>query len=280
MEAASLARWTLCFLLLSLAGVITQLVSKVFVAALLHSRSPGPIVRVGDHSAFFIGYLSGPMNTERRECIRKNCIPALKFLIGQPTENLNQRVSTGQGQLATAWEQNVSNNLTTEARMYGDILPVPYRDLYRDLGDKTLALLQHGKSLGVRNVVKIDDDQCPNVTTLEGIARTTKPDCARYLGGTLWKGTEYKSMTGPDNQTIPYIGGPLYVLSAALVRAILDDPADTVWWFPYGTSSEDKVTGQWFEHAKRRHPELNFSREKTGHLSIRVEGGTGKGFKS
>jgi len=286
MKSASLDKWTWCVLILSLGGEATQTGSTGFVAGLV-GRHLNPIPRGGDdRPAFFIGYLSGVLNQDRREYVRKHCIPALtakgwdtKFLIGQPTENLNQRVSTSQGQIATPWEQKMSENLRKEAHTYGDILPVPYRDLYRDLGDKTLALLQHAKSLGVGHVLKIDDDRCPNATTLESIALATKPNSARYIGAYLWKGNEYKGMIGPDNQVVPYFGGPIYIFSAALVSAVLDDPADTVWWFSYGTSSEDKVTGQWFEHAKNRHPELRFTREIMNHLTIPMEGGAAEGFK-
>jgi len=79
-------------------------------------------------------------------------------------------------------------------------------------------------------------------------------------------------MRGADNKTVPFMTGSAYVFSAALIKAILDDLPDTVWWDTYGTRrSEEKVAGQWYEHAKSRRTDLHFSLEEHPDLAERTE---------
>lgn len=185
---------------------------------------------------------------------------AIRFYIGQPndpTQAAQRARGHAQGALATADEIAAAERLQGESDEFGDMQMIPMRDMYNDLPDKTLAIVQHGALSGARAVVKIDDDMCPDISKVLNIARKTPSNVARYVGIDLWKGTEYKSLQGADGSIAHYMSGPVYLLSAALAKAVaIDDINHSVLFMKYGTSSEDVNMGKWFEYAKTTHPEL------------------------
>ena len=190
---------------------------------------------------------------------------AIRFYIGQPndpTQAAQRARGHAQGALATADEIAAAERLQGESDEFGDMQMIPMRDMYNDLPDKTLAIVQHGALSGARAVVKLDDDMCPDISKVLNIARKTPSNVARYVGIDLWKGTEYKSLQGADGSIAHYMSGPVYLLSAALAKAVaIDDINHSVLFMKYGTSSEDVNMGKWFEYAKTTHPELRFKRE-------------------
>ncbi|KAL9180754.1 hypothetical protein ACHAXT_011207 [Thalassiosira profunda] len=259
------------------------------------SQDASPREETNDNLLVYIGYLSAPDNREKRASLRKDCFPTirdaclgsiaanatssegwgphcnLKFFIGQPNDprqaGTRARGHT-QGALATQIEIETAEKLQNESDAFGDMQMIPMRDTYIDLPSKTLSIVREGALSGARVVLKIDDDQCPDMKTILEIARTTPPNVARYVGTYQWKGTEYTIMQGADGSINPYMSGPAYLLSNALARAVaIDDINHSVLFMKYGSSSEDVDMGKWFEYAKTTHPEFEFKMETISGLA-------------
>lgn len=222
----------------------------------------------------FVAYLSAPGNFERREKVRHRCFyhikaagASVKFFIGRPSQ-VNVPITNDQGQLATDSEAQLAKRLQAESDKYQDIVISPFRDTYRDLTDKVAFLFRYGiDEVKAQNVLKIDDDWCPDMRKVLGAAKKTKPGLARYVGQYLFKGTEYPSMKGRDGTIAPFMTGVGFMLSASLIRAIFfDDLVHSLLFAPYGTSSDDANVGKWVQYAKRKHPELKFSLEVVPNL--------------
>lgn len=204
-----------------------------------------------------IAYLSATDNYKRRRNVREHCLSdALiegidyKFFVGRPSF-ITPDSHRSQGAPATPKEIEVAKALEEEQRIHGDIVVVPFRDMYRDLTDKVTNLMRYGVSQGYANIFKIDDDMCPNVSSVLHHANQSGPGLAYYTGDYLWHGDEYPQMAGPDGTVRPYYSGVCFMVSGDLARIIFEDEADhTLLFAPYGTDSDDANMGKWFAYAK------------------------------
>jgi len=271
--------------------------NKEFAAAQQRRKFDEPAGDERGDLLVFIGYLSAPGNQEKRKWLRDTCFPRIRddcwvfnttteksksndvgihphegrpgwgascdgrFFIGHPNDPAaaSSRQGHKQGALATNVEIDLARSLQNESDHFRDIQMIPMRDSYIELPDKTLSILRHGVQSGAETILKIDDDQCPNMTKVLEVAISTPRNVARYVGGYRWEGTEYDSMKGADGSIDPYMSGPGYLLSRSLAHAVaVDDINHSVLYMPYGSSSEDVDMGKWFAHANRTHPELKF----------------------
>merc|ERR1711920_966787 len=102
---------------------------------------------------------------------RDNCFPRIKaagheakFFIGRPNEL--GPVLSHQGQRSTQKEADTANKLQDESDRWSDIVIVPFRDAYRDLTDKVAFLFRYALQEGAENVLKIDNDWCPDMNVV------------------------------------------------------------------------------------------------------------------
>jgi len=198
---------------------------------------------------------------------------AVKFLIGMPYDNKGP-ASNAQGQIASDWEVEMTNELMAEQKEFGDILPLAQRETYRDLGEKTFQMLDHGYHIGAQNILKIDVDMCPMIEKLKELASETDKNNARYTGNYVFNGDEYKSMYREGQPPVPYMSGVAYVFSRALAKIVTVDMRDkAVWWASWGTLSEDTNAGRWYQYAKEAYEgkgEYTFTR-KTKSIARNLE---------
>lgn len=227
----------------------------------------------------FVAYLSAPSNMDRRAAVREKCFPSIraagydvKFFIGRPNDESNP-ISRAQGQVATQLESDLAGSLQEESEKYGDVVITPFRDAYRDLTDKVSFLFRYGLQAGAQNILKIDDDWCPDMMRVQSACDAIIPSQAHYIGQYLWEGNEYDIMKGRDGTVAKFMTGVGFILSASLARAIFyDDLVHTLLFAPYGTSSDDANIGKWYDYAIKKHPELKFSREVVQGLVVPVAG--------
>lgn len=119
----------------------------------LSRSSASPESRKLVPSDIFVGVLSHPGNTARRENFRKQCAPlyrragvASRIFVGRPSEDVGS-IPKSQGMHATSREIELSQALLDENRGFGDMVLGAYREHYRDLTDKgVLHLSTHDTS--------------------------------------------------------------------------------------------------------------------------------------
>merc|ERR1711972_544978 len=180
-------------------------------------------------------------------------------------------VLNSQGQRATQMEADTAKQLQDESDRWGDIVIVPFRDTYRDLTDKVAFLFRYALQQGVDNVLKIDDDWCPDMNVVVPVCKQTKTSQARYVGQYLWNGDEYEIMKGRDGTKAKFMTGVGFILSAALARVMFyDDLVHTLLFAPYGTSSDDANIGKWYDYAVVKHPSVQFSRDLVNGLVTQI----------
>jgi hypothetical protein len=251
---------------------------KARVLAELRKMHVSQDVRADKGKLLFVGYLSAPDNFERRATVRQKCFPSIKaagydvkFFIGRPNE-IGPPIENGQGQRATDYEAEMATKLQDESDKNGDIVITPFRDAYRDLTDKVAFLFRYALQENAQNVLKIDDDMCPDMSVVVKVSKTTTPSQARYIGQYLWNGDEYEIMKGPDGTKSKFMTGVGFILSAKLARTIFyDDLVHTLLFAPYGTSSDDANVGKWYDYAVRKHPKVKFSEEVFEGLATPIE---------
>jgi len=215
----------------------------------------------------FVAYLSAVRNREKRDILRHTCLRDVashglpyRFFVGRP--NFPDRTHhRSQGSQATDREKQVVKQLEEEQAMYGDLRVIPFLDQYKDLSDKVAGIFDYALDAGYDMVLKIDDDMCPTPKMLPELLRRSRQREALYAGSYLWQATEFPAMRGADGNTTPYFSGVCYAVSGTLGSIIWKENAfNTALWQAYGTDSDDVNMGKWFEHAKRGHNYLNFSR--------------------
>jgi hypothetical protein len=222
------------------------------------------------NSAMLVAYLSGSARkfAERRAQVRTSCFPKIreagvdvKFFVGRPS-HITPGSHESQGARATQEEIDDAEALLQESEEHGDIVIVPFRDMYRDLSDKVTHIFQRGVALGYDVVLKIDDDMCPSdMSHINAVTREMKPEQGYYIGQYEWAGSEYPGMIGPDGSTAKYMSGVCFLLSRVLSEKIfLEDEVHTMLFAPYGTDSDDANMGKWFDYAREKHPDVSFHR--------------------
>eukprot|EP00808_Paulinella_micropora_P003628 g80200.t1 len=138
----------------------------------LRKREPDPLENKQQPASYagyvFVGIESGCNYLERRNLWRKSRCPEMlkaagieyKFFIGAPMST-SFKNPMEVGEWPTDLERDMSVNLTKEAEQYGDVVILPYRDLYHDLSYKTMMVLQYGLEHSNADwIIEMDDDIC------------------------------------------------------------------------------------------------------------------------
>lgn len=240
----------------------------LLLGALLQSCSqPSVAIRVGTRTfqspssdkLLYVGILSSPGNRHRRDVLRESWLQALKahypdkkvvaeFLIGRrPIQG--QLAHHPQGTKATETEVQLEMNLTEESEL-GDIARVPMVDDYDTLSEKVLNLLSRGLERGYSFMMKIDDDQDLNISSIDDAFGSRSPADAVYAGNYLWERQGYQIQLGADGRFVKYFSGSCYVLSWELARQVAEqDMSHSVAYNMYGSKSEDVNMGRWVKWA-------------------------------
>jgi len=213
---------------------------------------------------FYIGILSAPNNLDRRNLVRKKCIPNLQrnnldldqlkfdFVIARPHGSLSR--SRANKDAVHKKEAETTEKLWKEHQEFGDIAFIPERDTYVDLPTKTLETMRLGVLHGAHYIIKVDDDKCPHIANLMKVIEKQKHPKYTYIGAYFWGQKYYTSQKGFDGGFVPYMSGWVYALSFSLAKLITFADLNYASLYPmYGSSSEDVDMGRWVAHAKDTH---------------------------
>eukprot|EP00808_Paulinella_micropora_P013049 g41751.t1 len=159
------------------------------------------------------------------------------------------------GEWPTDLERDMSVNLTKEAEQYGDVVILPYRDLYHDLSYKTMMVLQYGLEHSNADwIIEMDDDICvPPHELIPQLAAAMNKTKYIFCGAIFWNGHN-KGTAGAMNYSAFYWSGNTVVSSRPLVEIIMgSDRAHSLLAAPYGITSEDCTYGKWVRWAYEHH---------------------------
>lgn len=220
----------------------------------------------------YIGILSAPWLRDKRDMVRQyvhlplrkagldKCIRA-EFIIGHLKPYKEDRsglhdLQDRHGKLRVLPDEKTlaqEQALLAEAKKFGDIRRIPYFEWYHTLSDKILLALQHIVSQTYHFFLKIDDDRGPDLNLLETIGFLTGQNSSSYLyAGVTPLGRPRWSESGIGGQYAAYFAGPCYLLSRAIMRAILEAEQDTLAYMTYGSSSDDMNMGFWVAMAENQ----------------------------
>lgn len=209
---------------------------------------------------FVILILSSPGASVRRTAIRGTWLHdyrnkvvkvTMKFLIG----------------LYDLKEELVAS-LKREEELFEDMLLLQdLKDSYRNLTTKVLLGLQWADGLEFDYLAKVDDDSYVRIEGLSSAAR--KMDCDAHLYWGYFMGYAFPELTGKWEEHkwfqcphyLPYAMGGGYVLSRAVVRALMRFPHRLILY-----SNEDVTVASWLApyHLTRKH-DLRFDVESLSH---------------
>merc|ERR1711860_426470 len=158
-----------------------------------------------------------------------------------------------QGTLMTKKQIQSEWLLAEESKRFQDIVRIALPESYENLPDKTLQIFAHAVQAGYAFIVKMDDDQQPDLIAIQELAKSTNPQSMLYAGNRLWSphGRHYvwPGQVGRDGKFVQYFGGPCYMLSYELARRIaVEDRSQSIELIRTGSASEDVDMGRWVKN--------------------------------
>lgn len=210
-----------------------------------------------DQRTYFIGIKSG--YASRRAAWRNSsCVDwyahhdvPYKFFIGVPIVKGHDLTAHHQGAYDRPEERVLERALEQEALAHDDMYFLPFRDQYMDITLKTIGILKFAlENTRARYIIIHDDEYCADMK----IIRELPPSPYLYAGYSLFQGTEYSIMKGPEGDVSPFFSGACSMLSRPLVAVLLGvDAVHTFMYGYYGTSSDDSNIGRWVKWAQEQH---------------------------
>lgn len=203
-------------------SVILTICVTVLLLLIFHTWQNGNCGSGARPVNLFIVVISAPSNADARSAIRETWGMAARhtpgvrfaFLLGRPAATLHSAI-------------------LAEEERYGDIVRGDFRDDYRHLATKSVAMLRWVADHcdGARFLLKIDDDCFLNVSRLlDFLSSRSAEEVAIY--GRLLEGIEpqrsnaskwyLSELQYASPEFPPFVAGPSYVYARSAVRAVLD----------------------------------------------------------
>ena len=184
-----------------------------------------------------------------RSDIRNKCrgLNDVRFFIALPADNEYGIHDHKQGYIYSAKSRKIMKMVMREQLKHNDVFVCPHKETYRNLPLKSLTMIRYAYDKGYDYIVKIDDEFCVNELALQSLREKWL-----YAGEYMFRGNEYTSMRGADNQYHPYFSGNVWILSRALMKCIVvDNYVRSLSYYAYGSSSEDVDVGYWVHQCSK-----------------------------
>jgi len=213
----------------------------------------------------FVGIMSRPSGFKERKALRATWLAEITPSFSSsslsssssssapsPFSFLNVSYAFFVGSASETW---TDARVWFESWRYGDIVFVDMMDSYYGLTRKSLAIFEHGVSVGAECIMKVDDDVYFDTSVLHYLVSQCKDN---YVGSILFGSTPFRDPWSkfyvseaeyPAERYPDYALGPLYLMGISLVKEILRFK-ETLPLFKI----DDVAIGMWVQAAQDRNP--------------------------